>query len=137
MVNVRGPGENGDSKMDERMRNVEGDLHTLKDWRNRTVDPWIESGSEFRKGVGTFMDRLAAQEELRQQLSDERHQANSGKLNMIIAIGTILLVVFTALLAVATYQMAHQHSFLNLPKHTRVTPTETAHFAGGIGNAHF
>jgi hypothetical protein len=110
-VNNSHVGEIGGA-MDDRLRDVEGDVHTLKDWRARTVDPWIESGADFRKHVGAFITRLEAQEELRQQLNDERHESNTLKLNSILVIAAIMTCVFTALLVVATWQLAKQHGQL-------------------------
>lgn len=101
--------------MDERLRDVEGEVKTLNEWRDTTVDPWISSGKAFRDKVGGYITRLEAQEELRQNLNDERHQSNNFKLNMLVAISGILAVIFAALLVVVTYQAAHQKSILAIP----------------------
>lgn len=110
--------------MDERLRGVEGDVGTLKDWRHRTVDPWISSGKDFRETVGTYITSLKAQEELRQQLNDERHQANSSKLNLILAIATVGLLI-VALASFYVSVQATKHSML-LPFNSSMSVIETA-----------
>jgi hypothetical protein len=98
--------------MDDRLRSVEGEVHTLKDWRLRTVDPWISSGKEFRETVGEYITTLKAREAMTDRLNEERHIQNSFKLNILIVAGGLLTALFTGLLIVATYQVAHQHTFM-------------------------
>lgn len=94
--------------MDDRLRGVEGDVGTLKDWRSRTVDPWISSGKEFRETVGSYITTLKAKEEIKEKLDDERHANNSFKLTFILVIATVgLLIVATLSLWVAFQTMKH------------------------------
>lgn len=113
--------------MDQRLRDVEGDVVTLKDWRSRTVDPWISSGKEFRETVGRFITRLESQEELRQQLNDERHRTNNFKLNFILTLATIGLLL-VALTSLYVSVQATKHSLVIFPdEHSfNASPTETA-----------
>ena len=104
-------GELGD-RMDDRLRSVEGEVLTLKDWRMRTVDPWISSGTEFRETVGEYITTLKAREAMSDKLNEERHAQNSFKLNILIVVAGMLTALFTGLLIIATYQVAHQHTFL-------------------------
>lgn len=111
-MNANGPGGNGDKEMDQRLRGVEGEVGTLKDWRSRTVDPWITERKAFHVTVEKFITKLESREEVIDKLSDERHQNNSFKLNFILVVATIGLLLVGILSFWIAFQSA-KHSLLN------------------------
>jgi hypothetical protein len=95
--------------MDERVRDVEKDVSTLKDWRMRTVDPWLAISAQFHQRAGDFITSLEAREELTDKLNAERHKANTFKLNVVVALLGFLSLVFTVLLVYVTYLGTRPH----------------------------
>lgn len=101
--------------MEQRIGMAEGDIRSLQEWRTGTVEPWLRKSETFHSRTETFMTTFEATEEVRDKLNAERHRSNSMKLNVLMVIAAFLAVVFSALLALITYESAHQKSFLNLP----------------------
>ncbi len=143
MANERGTGEIG-SRMDDRMRSVEGDVGKLKDWRTHTVDPWMGKTASFNEEIGAYIIKLKAREELLDKLSEERHVSNTARLqeisNKVSSRSLIWTVagVFVAiaglaaavLMIVITVKLANQHTMLTLPHLLGKNPiTETANEA--------
>ena len=99
--------------MDERMRDVEGDIGLLKEWRKATVDPWIREDVATHKTIKTYMDQAEARELLMDKLSQERHESNTFKMNVIIVVGTLLLVLFGAWTLFIMIQTAKHQGLLS------------------------
>ena len=75
--------------MEQRVRQVEGDVRGLKAWKEVQVDPWIKETAALNKEMKTFMDTLRAETSVREKLDDERHSSNSFKLNLMITAATV------------------------------------------------
>lgn len=99
--------------MDDRVRKVEGDVLTLKDWRANRVDPWLKESADFHEEFRTYMDQSIARESEREKLQDERHHSNSFKLNLVavlISIGILFLTLIGTLIAYAALKQS-PHAF--------------------------
>ena len=101
--------------MEQRITHAEGDIRSLQEWKRDKVDPWLEKSGVFHSKTEKFMTSFEATEAVRSQLAEERHRSNSLKLNVLMVIAAFLSILFSALLALISYEAAHQKSFLNVP----------------------
>ena len=102
-----------DALMDERMRDVEGDIGLLKEWRKATVDPWIREDVATHKTIQTYMDQELAKDKVKSELDTTRHQLNVEKANQSLVLLTIGLFVGTLILIFLAYLTIHpQKGFL-------------------------
>lgn len=97
--------------MDERLRDVEGDVTTLKDWRKSTVDPWINEDKLSHSSIRDFITEFRSTEKVTAKLNDERHKSNSSKQNVTLVIATALLALFALLTLMVAYATFRQHAF--------------------------
>lgn len=122
--------------MDDRLRDVEGDVVTLKDWRKTQVDPWLIKSVDFHQKIGDFVVRMEAREKMEDELQRERHETNSSKMNLMLVLATISLALFALLSLIVAYQALHQHSLLIPFDLHSSTQSEQAQQAGS-GAIHF
>lgn len=101
--------------MEDRLRGVESDVGTLKEWRTGFVDPHIRKSAKEVDDISDYIIELKAQKKVEDELADTRHQANSFKLNIIMGIIALLGLVFTALMCLFAYQQLRKTSFDFLP----------------------
>jgi hypothetical protein len=99
--------------MEDRLRDVESDVGTLKEWRKGHVDPHISKTTVAVEDIGSYIVALKAQRNLEDKLAEERHKSNTTKLNLISALIGFIALVFAALSVWVAYQALPHHS-LNL-----------------------
>ena len=101
--------------MEQRMNEAEGDIRSLQEWRRDTVDPFMRDSEVFDARSERFMTSFEATEKVRMQLAEERHKSNSFKLNVLMFLLGLLGLIFSGMLALFSYDAAHQKSFMNVP----------------------
>lgn len=93
--------------MDDRMRKVEGEVNILKDWRSKTVDPHIDGAETFTADMKEFVTIYKTEVKAREKLDDERHRANTFKMNLLLVVGTAFLILLGLLTLIVTYRQTN------------------------------
>ena len=77
--------------MDRLVTDVNGDVRSLMEWRQRIMEPFTNEMKGFREDTLEYIHRSEA-------IQDERHRVNSFKLNLSIALWTAMGAIISLIM---------------------------------------